>query len=252
MIDVLWLKAVIKALILPPTSLLLVATIGIGIGSRLPRVARLLVATGVLGLVVLSIPAVAKLLMQSVDTSSTLEIAQARTAKAIVILGGGVRLDAPEYGGDTLGTLTLERVRYGAHVARLTGLPILVSGGSVLEGQPEAKLMQASLEDEFGIAVRWVEARSRTTHENAVESAAVLRKDSVDRVVLVAHAFDMRRAVAEFEAQGVSVIGAPTGKPSRSPARVLDFLPSMSGLQGSYYATYEMLANLVRVVSGNR
>jgi len=171
MIDVLWLKAVIKALILPPTSLLLVATIGIGIGSRLPRVARLLVATGVLGLVVLSIPAVAKLLMQSVDTSSTLEIAQARTAKAIVILGGGVRLDAPEYGGDTLGTLTLERVRYGAHVARLTGLPILVSGGSVLEGQPEAKLMQASLEDEFGIAVRWVEARSRTTHENAVEGS---------------------------------------------------------------------------------
>ena len=30
---------------------------------------------------------------------------------------------------DTLATLTLERVRYGARVARLTGLPVLVSGG---------------------------------------------------------------------------------------------------------------------------
>ena len=53
---------------------------------------------------------------------------------AIVILGGGVRRHAAEYGGDTLGQLTLERVRYGARVARLTGLPVLVSGGSVFGG----------------------------------------------------------------------------------------------------------------------
>jgi hypothetical protein len=40
-----------------------------------------------------------------------------------------------EYGGDTLGRLTLERVRYGARVAKKTGLPVLVAGGSVLVGE---------------------------------------------------------------------------------------------------------------------
>ena len=53
----------------------------------------------------------------------------AADAEAIVILGGGTRRNAPEYGGDTLGRLTLERVRYGAQVAKLTALPVLVTGG---------------------------------------------------------------------------------------------------------------------------
>ena len=251
MIDDLWLKAVLKALLLPPTGLLLVAALGIGLRSRFPRFGRSLVVTGVLSLLVLSIPIVARLLVQFVDTSPTLDLAQAKSAKAIVILGGGVRLDAPEYGGDTLGTLTLERVRYGARVARLTGLPILVSGGSVLRGQAEARLMQAALESEFGVPVRWVEARSRTTHENAVRSAEMLGKDGINRVVLVAHGFDMRRAMAEFEAEGLSIVGAPTGTHGRTRDTVLDYLPSMAGLQGSYYATYEILANLIRVVSYN-
>ena len=139
---------------------------------RAPRTGRALAAAGVLGLLVLAMPIVAELLIRFVDTSAPLDLEQARTAQAVVILGGGVRRDALEYGGDTLATLTLERVRYGARVARLTGLPVLVSGGSVLGGEPEAKLMAASLEHEFGVPVRWIEARSRTTHENAVLSAA--------------------------------------------------------------------------------
>ena len=119
-------------------------------------------------------PVIADLLLQFVDTSAPFDARRgAQDAQAVVILGGGVRRDAPEYGGDTLATLTLERVRYGARVARLTGLPVLVSGGSVLGGEPEAKLMAASLEREFGVPVRWVETRSRTTHENAVLSARI-------------------------------------------------------------------------------
>ena len=249
MLDDLWLKAVLKALVLPPTGLLLVAILGIGLRPRFPRVGRSLVLAGVLSLLVLSLPIVARFLVQFVDTAPTLDLAQAGTAQAVVILGGGVRLDAPEYEGDTLGMLTLERVRYGARVARLTGLPVLVSGGSVLRGHPEAPLMKTVLEKEFGVPVRWVEARSRTTHENAVRTAEMLRKDGVDRVVLVAHGFDMRRAMAEFEAEGFSVVGAPTGTHDRTRIDVLDYLPSMAGLQGSYYATYEILANLARVAS---
>ena len=172
-------------------------------------------------------------------------MAQLQDAKAIVILGGGIRRHAREYGGDTLGSLTLERVRYGARVARLTGLPVLVSGGSVLSGEPEATLMRSSLESEFGVPVRWIEARSRTTHENAVLSAEILRKEGIGRVLLVAHGFDMRRAKTEFAAQGIDAIPAPVGKRGGKHNTIFDFLPSISGLVGSYFATYEILANFV-------
>ena len=129
MIDALWLKALIRPLVLPPTGLLLMAALGLTLCSRLPRAGRALAATGVLGVLALSMPVVADYLLDFVDTSPPLSVGQAKDAQAIVILGGGVRRNALEYGGDTLSSLTLERVRYGARVARLTGLPVLVSGG---------------------------------------------------------------------------------------------------------------------------
>jgi len=250
--DWLWLKAVVKALVLPPTGPLLVAVVGLGLCSRHPRAGRSLAATGVAALLALSLPVVADFLGRIVDTSVPLDLDKARTAQAVVILGGGIRRDAPEYGGDTMATLTLERVRYGARVARLTGLPVLVSGGSVLGGEPEAKLMAAALEREFGVPVRWIEANSRTTHDNAVLSARMLKEEGIDRIVLVTHGFDTRRATAEFEAQGFAVVNAPTGLRGRSDYTLLDYLPSMAGLQRSYHATYEMLANLVRILHLNR
>ena len=136
MMDFLWVKAVLKALVLPPTGLLLLAALGLGLTRRAPRLGRALAAAGVAALLALSMPAVADFLVGFVDTSTAFDPQAAKSAKAIVILGGGVRQNAPEYGGDTIATLTLERVRYGARVARLTGLPVLVSGGTVLAGEP--------------------------------------------------------------------------------------------------------------------
>ena len=238
-----------KALLLPPTGLLLIATLGLCTQRRFPRVGRGLAAASVLLLLLISIPVVANFLTEYVDTSRPLVLRETQDAQAVVILGGGMRRNAPEWGGDTLGMLTLERVRYGAHVARLTGLPVLVSGGSVLGGEPEAAVMRAALESEFNVRVRWIESRSRTTHENAVLSAELLHQEGIRRVVLVAHGVDMRRATAEFAAEGIETVPAPTGKRGETPATVLDFLPSMGGLLGSYFAIYEILANLVRVAT---
>jgi uncharacterized SAM-binding protein YcdF (DUF218 family) len=248
-IDPIWVKAVLKALILPPTGSLLLALAGLAVRRRLPRIGAGLAWTGVLSLLALSIPAISVLLLKPLDLPGPFDRAQAADAQAIVILGGGTRRDAPDYGGDTLATLTLERVRYGARVARETGLPVLVTGGSTYGGKPEADLMREALQREFGIAVRWAENRSRTTHENAQYSAVLLRAAGIGRVVLVAHAFDMRRAAAEFAAAGIATVPAATGIPSRGPARAFDFMPGIGALQGSYYALYEILANLVRIAT---
>ena len=164
MIDPIWVKAVLKAVILPPTGLLLLAVLGLALRRRKPRLGAGLAWTGVLSLLALSVPVVAALLMRALDLPGPFEPDRAAGAQAIVILGGGTRRDAPEYGGDTLATLTLERVRYGARLAREIGLPVLVSGGSTYGGKPEAELMLDALLREFGVPVRWAEDRSRTPY----------------------------------------------------------------------------------------
>jgi uncharacterized SAM-binding protein YcdF (DUF218 family) len=246
MVDATFLKAVFKALVLPPTGPLLIAIAGLLLLAHRWRAGRIFAWTGVVLLLGLSTPAVAFMLLSVLNRWPPLDLGNPRGAQAIVILGGGVRRHAAEYGGDTLGPLTLERVRYGAYVARATKLPVLVTGGSVFGGDPEAKLMRAALEGEFGVPVRWAESESRNTHENAVRSSQILAAVHIDRVILVAHSFDMARAKAEFAAQGIEAIPAPTGIPDNAVDTPLDLLPSLGALQGSYFALYEILANLVR------
>ena len=250
--DIFLLKAIAKSLLLPPTGLLLVALIGLAIIRRHPRTGRTLATAAVATLLALSMPIVAGGLVRLLDDSPPLDLAVAKTAQAIVIPGGGVRRNALEYGGDTLGRLTLERVRYGARLAKVTGLPVLVTGGSVLgDGEPEAKLMREALANEFGVSVHWVEDRSRNTRENAVNSSAMLHADHVRSIVLVSHSFDVSRARSEFIQAGLRVIPAPTAIPSKDVVWPGDFVPGIAGLQASYYACYEIAASVwSRLTSG--
>ncbi len=206
--DVFLLKAIAKSLLLPPTGLLLVALIGLAIIRRHPRTGRTLATAAVATLLALSMPIVAGGLVRLLDDSPPIDLAVAKTAQAIVIPGGGVRRNALEYGGDTLGRLTLERVRYGARLAKATGLPVLVTGGSVLGNTtPEAVLMKEALESEYGVAVRWVEDRSRNTQENAAYSAA----DAADRGLpqdRPRHA-QLRRAAHRRDVHGHGTAGHP-------------------------------------------
>jgi uncharacterized SAM-binding protein YcdF (DUF218 family) len=234
------LKAIFKALVLPPAGPLLLALVGLTLWHRRPRLARTLVATGVGALLLLSLPIVSSALLVAASETRVFDPAAARDTQAIVILSGGLRRDAAEYGGDTLGRLSLERTRYGARVARETGLPVLVTGGAYGTSRPEAHVMREVLEREYGVAVRWVEDRARTTRENAQFTAQILRPLGIERVVLVVHAFDVRRARLEFERAGLAVRPAPTVIPALAVSGIGDFLPSPAALQSSYYALYEL------------
>jgi uncharacterized SAM-binding protein YcdF (DUF218 family) len=244
-----WLKEFVKLALLPPAGPLLVALVGYFVARSRPRAGRALMLAGIVSLTLLCVPAVGALLVRALDRSPPLDLAQARDAQAIVILGGGTRRHAVEYGGTTINGVTLERVRYGARLARATGLPILVSGGPVRGEPAEAPLMRNVLVNEFGLSVRWVEVRSRDTHENARYSAEMLARDGVRRVILVGHAFDFPRTRAEFRAAGIDPIAAPIDIPPTVPDAWRDFVPSVEGLRQSYYALYEMLANVAFYLS---
>lgn len=241
--------ALAKALLLPPASLLFAGAVGLALWKRWPRAGRLVAGGAWLLLFVLSLPLVAASLEAAVGTDVTVDAAALRTAQAIVIPGGGLRKHAEEYGGETLGPLTLERARYGARLARETGLPVLVAGGRPAGFEAsEAELMRTVLQREFGVTVRWAETASRDTRENARRAAAILRPAGVRRIVLVVHGFDVPRAQAEYEAAGFEVTIAATRLARVADGQVTDFLPSASALLTSYYAVYEMAGLAVQAL----
>ena len=83
---------------------------------------------------------------------------------AIVVLGADQEVFAPEYGGSTLGGLSLERLRYAAHLAHRSDLPVLVTAGVLRPGLPPlGEVMGEVLRDEFDVEPQWIEARSRNT-----------------------------------------------------------------------------------------
>lgn len=164
------------------------------------------------------------------------------TARAIVVLGGGLRRGDGDKVPDTLGPWSLERLDFAAHAYKRLNLRVLVSGGWPQGAHSaEATLMKTVLESDFGVPVSWVENRSRTTWENAVYTKELLHSEGIDTVVLVTNAWHMRRAVWSFERVGLHAIPYPAPPTYEQSDRVVDFLPSMGALEESYHALHEAI-----------
>ncbi len=237
------LRSLVKALVLPPAGLILLAVFGLLLARRWRRTGRALAALAGATLVLLCLPCVVGALLATLQTYPPLPPDYAaREAQAIVVLAADLEFPGAEYGGPTVGPLTLQRLRYAARLAGQTGLPVLASGGQVEEGAPPlAVLMKAVLEEEHGVEVRWIEDASRTTHENARDSAELLLSHGIGKVLLVTHAWHMPRAVAEFRAAGLDVLAAPTAFHERPRFEVAAFLPSARALILSRLALHEWL-----------
>lgn len=242
----------IQALLLvPPGLIIVIALLGFLIQIRWLMLGSLVVFLSIAALLVLSLPLTGYQLMQGIESRFPPLRLAATTSEtdpppgAIVILGGGRYTDAAEYGeGDSVNRQTLERLRYGAYLHRLTGLPILVSGGAPYgETVAEAVLMQVSLARDFQVETKWVEDKAGTTYENAKYSKKWLMESGIQRVYLVTHAAHMPRAVWSFENMGISVIPAPMGFTTlnKQERETLGYYPSAYGLQLSSGALRERL-----------
>ena len=241
------LKKLLASLILPPTGPLLLALCGLWLARSRSRRRQLvgwwLATLSLLGLLVLSLPVVGNALMAPLEPYPPISAAQLQRVQAIVILGGGTYYAAPEYGNDTVGWASLERLRYGAHLARQSRLPLLVTGGVAFGGRPEGESMREVLESDFGVKVRWVETASRDTAENASLSAPMLRAAGITRIALVSHGWHLPRAMPLFERQGLEVTSAPMAFSTGSPSLVENLLPG-GGLHTSRMALREYLGQL--------
>ncbi len=135
------------------------------------------------------------------------------SAEVIVLLGGDTFPASPPQPIVQPG----QRAFYAAELYRQGRAPrVLVSGGNIewqAGGDPSTPAAQ--MEDVLvllGVPPEAItlETESRNTAENARFSAAILRTWGVERIILVTSAIHMPRAKALFEAQGLTVVPAPT------------------------------------------
>ncbi len=262
------LKPLLSVFVMPPTLGLIAIAAGLSLAlasrsSRWRRVAVILSVTGMLTLWLSSIQISALWLQDHVieppPALTTSDIASLRPAlrgkspgdTAIVVLGGGRQDNSAEYGTSMLTELPLARLHYGVWLARQTGLPLAYSGGlgwAQTDGASEAQTAQLVATRDYGLPLRWLEASSRDTRENALLSVALLKQAGVRRIVVVTHASHMRRALRAFRQAGgpdVDVIAAPMGFITVEDRWPLPWLPSAQGYRLVDAAWHEVMGLLL-------
>ncbi len=239
-------KAFARVLLLPPAGLIYLTVLGaVLLALRRRRSGWACLIAGLASLWLLSIPVVADELTAWVEKYPAFAPATATQAQAIVILGGGAeRMHAPEYGGQPAVELELlERLNYGAWLSRRTHLPVLVTSDEL-----NVTAMATALTRDFQITPRWVDANAHDTFENARNSAAILRADHVQSILLVTSTTHMLRSWREFSATGLIVTAAPAQMLTNRERPPYRYLPSAEGMMRSNRAIYELIGERVREI----
>jgi uncharacterized SAM-binding protein YcdF (DUF218 family) len=248
-------KTLLLAAALPPAPLLLLAVWG---GWRLRRGRRLgatLLGLALAGVWLSGTEAMGELLSRVVGQPALLnpgkvDELRGRRDGAVLVLGGGVRRLAPEFGAGVPTRITAERLAYGVWLARRSGWPLGFSGGigwtATELRHPEALIVGRVAAEDYSLPLRWAEGSSRDTRENAARTLPLLAAAGVKQVILVTHDAHMRRALRAFEAEaaplGLRVLPAPVGLREDALSSFDDWCPSVEGYARVRYVVYETLA----------
>ena len=177
-------------------------------------------------------------------------------ADVAIVLGGSIGQPLPPRITPDLSDAA-DRVLYAARIFRAGKVDrILVSGGNLpweAGVKPESQLV-SDLLIEFGVRPDAIfqDADSRNTHENAVNSAAIMHAQAWQSALLVTSGAHMQRALASFRHVGLNVIPAATDIRVVYPlySSPLDFLPDASALAQTTEAIKEWIGLAVYRVRG--
>lgn len=241
---------IVQTIFLPPGISIVMMLMGLLIIQRFYATGKILLITGFILLITLSLPITAQGLNALLETDPALSSEKLKTskAKAIVVLGAGRYKNALEYPEkkDSVSKNALERLRYAAYLHKKSGLPILVSGGSPNgRMQSEASIMQDALKNILRVKTKWLDTESSNTWNNVKFSAKILQKNNIKNIILVTHAYHIPRARLAFEYFGFNITAAPLGFKARNhrdiPYTILDFLPSAHAMSSSSSAIHEFI-----------
>ena len=251
-------KPVLAVFVMPPLPFLVLVLAGARLMFRRRLLAWLLVLLGVLGIWFSTTTALTQgltmWLLRPAPALTDGQITELKKAPktAIVVLGGGRRLLAPEYGVSTLHPRGIERLRYGVWLSKETSLPLAFSGGvghGAEPGPSEAEIAARIADRELGRPLRWIESQSRDTRENAFKTVTLLQAQGIEQIVVVTHVYHMARAMLHFqratEGKAMRLVAAPTGLVPRGRLRFTDWVPTADGFEGNRIVLHEWLGRVM-------
>ena len=209
----------------------------------LMRRCRTLGAMGLLGIVLTSWPPVDWLLARPLEGRYSGHLLPASPTQAIVVLLSAVRIPRPSRPYPVPDRQSFERCEYAAWLYHhWNPLPVLICGGPERTGgKPTSTAMRETLErDGIPATLIWTEERSRSTHENALYGAEVLRSHGIDTIALVVEAQSTLRAEAAFRKQGIKVVPAASGYREWGPLSE-ELVPSWTAIQRNEVTLHETL-----------
>ena len=232
------LREVLKLLLLPPASPMLVAAAGVLLSLRLRRVGAAIAAAGLVAAWLTATWGLADAMFNALEAGQRpLDAAALRAAmqgpdapQAVVVLAAGARRD---------GVLRIVRAVRRARA----GLPILVHGfPDVGMDASTPALMRRVMEDDLGATVRWVDTSGGTGHAGVAHAIArTLAADGVRSVIASTHAHNMPRLRPALEAAGLVVLPAPHTFRGADTSGLRRWLPSGGGAEANAHAVYEWL-----------
>jgi uncharacterized SAM-binding protein YcdF (DUF218 family) len=227
--------------LMPPMCFLIAIPIGAFIAFWWRRLGLAIVLISSLLLYALCTSFVSNRLMIAAESKAPTAETTIADAQAIVVLAGDVSR-GPSGAADDVGLLTLDRLRLAASVYRDHHLPILLTGGSETDsGESLAHLMAQVMERDYGIKPTWIEDKSQNTFQNAVYSAAILRRNNISRVIVVTQAWHMPRALWALSQAGITAIPAPAHRTYvGNESAISDFLPNYGAFAKSFYSLHEL------------
>ena len=239
------LAKAVALLFAPPNGAFILLVLGLLL-RRHRRLSMIAALSGIALYFLFALPVTTRWMVQAFDDSRQPTAAELAAAQAIVIPGAGLTQETSEFGVPMVNSLTLQRIRHGALLAREWHKPVLVTGGTLNPAFPtEASLIASVLKREYGIDVQWSESTSRNTRENAEMSFRILNAEGVRRIVLVVNKIEMPRASEAYRNVGFEVIPAPTGVPSdRAYPLGAWVFPSLAAMDRSALIYYEALGRM--------
>jgi uncharacterized SAM-binding protein YcdF (DUF218 family) len=172
------------------------------------------IVSGVLWLALCSAPTFATWLQRGLEQPyAQLAAEDYPKVDAIVVLGGGKLPNDPDWDSDDP----------DMHATRLGfGLQLFQQGraGTLLLSGADQALKMAHRLQQQGVpaGALIVEDASRNTHQNALYSTAILRRQKLQNVLLVTSGIHMPRAEASFARQGMVLIPAPAPDEYQGPS----------------------------------
>lgn len=194
----------------------------LGLGStalvlwRRPRLALVAACVAIAWIGIASTPTLAMWLRAGLVVPPS---TSATTVDAIVVLGGGRLPVGPWTRGTT-------RVEHGLSLWRRHRARLLLVAGA---DQAHALARGLAAHGVPDTALR-MDDRSGNTHENAVNSAAILQAERAVDIVLVTSAIHARRAQAAFRHEGFTVIASPVADEDAVVTTANTWLPRRDAL----------------------